>query len=235
MTNLLNILAILCLLVSTTTLSYAAEETITLSLPVWRLELTIKIQDEPFRRNLYGNLRRGLSPLSSTQHGTALQISGVGENRELQTTSDKIDGAIQSTAELHLKNIYAEQFNMEPTQVLLTVVTNAPSNTSSQTNNNSKNKDEELIEYEEVSTNGIYVRSSFLGGVVTFDNNGDFSLPTRSELQSVTLDAFSIPGKVRIFWFEGVGLYLLVLFGLVLGLFVVFLGVVSVYCFASFI
>jgi len=200
MTQSLLILALLCC-ISTI---YAKEETITLSLPVWRLELTIKIQ-EPFRRNLYGNLRRGLSPLSSTQHGTALQISSVGENRELQTTSDKIDGAIQSTAELHLKNIYAEQFNMEPTQVLLTVVTNTPSNNS---NNSQNNQDEELIEYEEVSTNGIYVRSSFLGGVVTFPlgdspvNNNDsgserLSLPTRSELQSVTLKAFSIPGKVR--------------------------------------
>jgi len=139
-----------------------------------------------------------LSPLSSTQHGTALQISGVGENRELQTTtSDKIDAAIQSTAEIHLKNIYAEQFNMEPTQVLLTVVTNTPSNNSN-ISQEKNNQDEELIEYEEVSTNGIYVRSSFLGGVVTFDNNEDnVSLPTRSELQSVTLDAFSIPGKVR--------------------------------------
>jgi len=189
----LSILALLSCCISTA----IAEETITLSLPVWRLELTIKIQ-EPFRRNLYGNLRRGLSPLSSTQHGTALQISGVGENRELQTTtSDKIDAAIQSTAEIHLKNIYAEQFNMEPTQVLLTVVTNTPSNNSN-ISQEKNNQDEELIEYEEVSTNGIYVRSSFLGGVVTFDNNEDnVSLPTRSELQSVTLDAFSIPGKVR--------------------------------------
>ena len=196
---LVGLLAFLCC-ISTI---YAAEETITLSLPVWRLELTIKIQ-EPFRRNLYGNLRRGLSPSLQTidrdfQHGTGLQIS-VGENRELQTTtSDQIDGAIQSTAESHLKNIYSEQFNMEPTQVLLTVVTNTPS--SSQTNN-SNNKDEELEQYEEVSTNGIYVRSSFLGGVVTFpvdesEGSGGVSLPTRSELQSVTLDAFSIPGKVR--------------------------------------
>ena len=203
MTNLflLSLLALLCCVLTTV----HGEETITLSLPVWLLELTIKIQ-EPFRRNLYGNLRRGLSPLSSSEHGTGLQISvgeksGVGEeiSRELQTTSDKIDAAIQSTAETHLKNIYSEQFNMEPTQVLLTVVTNTPSTTSSTTNsNNSQNKeDEELIEYEEVSTNGIYVRSSFLGGVVTFDNNDNVSLPTRSELQSVTLDAFSIPGKVR--------------------------------------
>ena len=224
----LSLLALLSCCISTT---YAAEETITLSLPVWRLELTIKIQ-EPFRRNLYGNLRRGLSPLSSTQHGTALQISGKGESRELQTTSDQIDAAIQSTAETHLKNIYAEQFNMEPTQVLLTVVTNTPSTTSS-TTNNSNNEDEELVEYEEVSTNGIYVRSSFLGGVVTFpmgdrpDNNNDgsseVSLPTRSELQSVTLDAFSIPGKVRccFYWFEGV---------VMLGLGVVLGGCYYVWC-----
>ena len=211
----LSLLALLLCCVSTTT----AEETITLSLPVWRLELTIKIQ-EPFRRNLYGNLRRGLSPLSSSPHSTGLQISvgeetesGVGEDRVLQTTtSDKIDGAIQSTAEIHLKNIYAEQFNMEPTQVLLTVVTNTPSSSSQTNNNNSQNIDEELVEYEEVSTNGIYVRSSFLGGVVTF-NNDNVSLPTRSELQSVTLDAFSIPGKVRLLLFYLVERVLLCLFG----------------------
>ena len=200
MTNLfLHILALLLCCVSTV---YSEETIITLSLPVWRLEQTFKLQDNgPFRRNL--NLRRGLSPLQTNDREFQHVQSSVGEeinNRVLQTTtSDKIDAAIQSTAEQHLKNIYSEQFNMEPTQVLLTVVTNTPSTTSSQTNN----KDEDLVEYEEVSTNGIYVRSSFLGGVVTFpvnDNNAgrDVSLPTRSELQSVTLDAFSIPGKVRL-------------------------------------
>ena len=183
MTNfLVSLLTFLCCISKTI---YAKEETITLSLPVWRLELTIKIQ-EPFRRNLYGNLRRGLSPLSSDSQLISLQNNDSINNRELQTTtSDKIDGAIQTTAETHLKNIYAEQFDMVPTQVLLTVVTNTPSKENS-----------DLQEFEDSSTNGIYVRSSFLGGVVTF-NNDNVSLPTRSELQSVTLDAFSIPGKVR--------------------------------------
>eukprot|EP00571_Detonula_confervacea_P007934 CAMPEP_0172313690 /NCGR_PEP_ID=MMETSP1058-20130122/20773_1 /TAXON_ID=83371 /ORGANISM="Detonula confervacea, Strain CCMP 353" /LENGTH=793 /DNA_ID=CAMNT_0013027389 /DNA_START=15 /DNA_END=2396 /DNA_ORIENTATION=+ len=94
------------------------------------------------------------------------------EQRSLQS----IDSTIQSLAESHLSTIYSDEFSITPSQVLLTVVT------------------DDIVN---AAKNGIYIRSSFLGGVVSFPtddglfNNG---APSRSELERVTLHAFSVPG-----------------------------------------
>ncbi|KAL7540716.1 hypothetical protein ACHAXR_011305 [Thalassiosira sp. AJA248-18] len=100
------------------------------------------------------------------------------QQRSLQEVS--IDSTIQSVAEQHLALTYASSFSPSvppPSKVLLTVVTD-------ESNAN--------------DTNGIYIRSSFLGGVVSFPIPPE-EAPSRSELEQVTLDAFAIPGTGELF------------------------------------
>lgn len=90
------------------------------------------------------------------------------------TMKEKADDVIQSIAENHLAVVYADSFPAvgAPTKVLLTVVTN------------NDDEREEAI--------GIFVRKSFLGGVVTFPESS--KTLSQSELEKVTLDAFTVPG-----------------------------------------
>mmetsp|Transcript_6443 Transcript_6443/g.11209 ORF Transcript_6443/g.11209 Transcript_6443/m.11209 type:complete len:809 (+) Transcript_6443:183-2609(+) len=100
----------------------------------------------------------------------------IKNRRQLRGLQQSIDSTIQSVAEEHLAVIYADEFTdiSPPSQVLLTVVT-AESNSNS-------------------NTNGIYIRSSFLGGVVSFPTSSNEAPPSRSELERATLRAFAIPG-----------------------------------------
>ena len=107
--------------------------------------------------------------------------------RALSETTDDIDSTIQQVAETHLAKIYAEEFDTVPSQVLLTVVTD-------------EDQDENNNADVAASKSGIYIRTSFLGGIVSFptiseQNDNDGVIPTRSELQRVTLNAFNIPGN----------------------------------------
>jgi hypothetical protein len=103
------------------------------------------------------------------------------------SNSDSIDSTIQSAAEKHLADVYALEFDVKPTQVLLTVVSNPKAEGGGGGGDGNGNDD-----------SGIIVRQSFLGGVVGMpaenDSGGQSSIPTRSELDEITLKAFDIPG-----------------------------------------
>ena len=165
---------------------------ITVSIPIFRIDLT-------FLSNGNRKLLRGGNQLSdqdeSSQTSTqlsqrALQSSSTNNNNDSDSI---IDETIQSVAESHLTTIYTQQFLIEPSQVLLTVATTNTNNDSSSSSSSSGG----------LTTNGIYIRSSFLGGVVSFpttDQKGnELNIPTRNELEKVTVNAFRIPGYGELF------------------------------------
>ncbi len=88
-----------------------------------------------------------------------------------------VDSTIQSAAGGHLALVYALELDATPTQVLLTVISADPDNPGEGSGSGS----------------GIILRRSFLGGVVGLPPGGP-PPPARSELDSVTLGAFDIPG-----------------------------------------
>eukprot|EP00804_Cyclotella_cryptica_P027335 CCRYP_016206-RC/>CCRYP_016206-RC protein AED:0.23 eAED:0.27 QI:0/0/0/1/0/0/2/0/822 len=97
------------------------------------------------------------------------------------SSSSSADDLLQSTAERHLAKIYGELL-AQPSQVLLTVVT---------------------TDAAAAESDGFYVRSSFVGGVVSFPvsadivDGGDSSqggVPTRAQISDATMSAFAIPG-----------------------------------------
>jgi hypothetical protein len=95
---------------------------------------------------------------------------------------ESVDLTIQSAAEGHLASVYALKLDATPTQILLTVVSADPDDPGKGSGFGS----------------GIVVRRSFLGGVVGLPPRGP-PPPARSELDSVTLGAFDIPGYGKYF------------------------------------
>ena len=170
---------------------------ITVSIPIFRIDLTF-LSNGNNRKLLRGGSQSLMNQDESSQTSTT-QLS----QRALQSSSTKndndsdsiIDDTIQSVAESHLTNIYTQQFLIEPSQVLLTVATTNTNNNDSSSSSSSSSSG--------LTTNGIYIRSSFLGGVVSFptvDQKGnELNIPTRSELEKVTLNAFRIPGYGELF------------------------------------
>eukprot|EP00581_Thalassiosira_minuscula_P006558 CAMPEP_0183743390 /NCGR_PEP_ID=MMETSP0737-20130205/65195_1 /TAXON_ID=385413 /ORGANISM="Thalassiosira miniscula, Strain CCMP1093" /LENGTH=851 /DNA_ID=CAMNT_0025979009 /DNA_START=158 /DNA_END=2713 /DNA_ORIENTATION=- len=143
----------------------------TLPIPTFRLDLTIK--------NQIKNQRRLLLRGSSNSNGDDNNINDNNNNsdnprRELVEDSDLIIGSV---AEKHLAAIYAQAFAdiSPPSQVLLTVT-----------------PDGSAVDDSEVG--GIYIRSLFLGGVVTFPDTRSEDAPSKSQLERVTLKSFQIPG-----------------------------------------
>ena len=167
---------------------------ITVSIPIFRIDLTF-LSNGNNRKLLRGGSQSLMNQDESSQTSTtqlsqrALQSSSTNNNNDSDSI---IDDTIQSVAESHLTNIYTQQFLIEPSQVLLTVATTNNDSSSSSSSSSSG-----------LTTNGIYIRSSFLGGVVSFpttDQKGnELSIPTRSELEKVTLNAFRIPGYGELF------------------------------------
>ncbi|KAL3792019.1 hypothetical protein ACHAW5_009294 [Stephanodiscus triporus] len=98
---------------------------------------------------------------------------------------DGVDSTVQSAAEKHLASVYALELDSTPTQVLLTVV--------SDDDDDDYGEGEGEGEGEDGEPSGIVVRQSFVGGVVSLPADGP-PLPSRSELDEVTLRAFDIPG-----------------------------------------
>lgn len=101
------------------------------------------------------------------------------------TIQRRPDKTIQSLAESHLARVYADQFS-DPSQVLLTVVTVDDG-------------------HDDDGDDTFYVRSSFVGGVVSFPAASDIldgsnqknravQIPSRSEVARATVEAFAIPG-----------------------------------------
>ena len=169
---------------------------ITVSIPIFRIDLTFLSNGN--RKLLRGGSQSLMNQDESSQTSTrlsqrALQSSSSTNNNNNDSDSI-IDDTIQSVAESHLTNIYTQQFLIEPSQVLLTVATTNTNDSSSSSSTSSGGG---------LTTNGIYIRSSFLGGVVSFptvDQKGnELNIPTRSELEKVTLNAFRIPGYGELF------------------------------------
>ena len=170
---------------------------ITVSIPIFRIDLTF-LSNGNNRKLLRGGSQSLMNQDESSQTSTrlsqrALQSSSSTNNNNNDSDSI-IDDTIQSVAESHLSNIYTQQFLIEPSQVLLTVATTNTNDSSSSSSTSSGGG---------LTTNGIYIRSSFLGGVVSFpttDQKGnELNIPTRSELEKVTLNAFRIPGYGELF------------------------------------
>jgi hypothetical protein len=103
--------------------------------------------------------------------------SKTNNNNLRQQQSVSVDDLIQSVAENHLAVVYSNAFKgvPPPSQVLLTVVTSDNQASS--------------------GTGGYYIRSSFVGGVVSFPTTDTLTPPTSSELEEITIDAFAIPGN----------------------------------------
>ncbi|KAL7489423.1 hypothetical protein ACHAW6_015017 [Cyclotella cf. meneghiniana] len=100
------------------------------------------------------------------------------------SASSSADELIQSTAERHLAAVYGDLL-VEPSQVLLTVVTADDANS------------------EDQSDGGFYVRQSFVGGVVSFPVSANdildgqdkqVGVPSRTQISEATMEAFAIPG-----------------------------------------
>lgn len=112
------------------------------------------------------------------------------------SATDTMDSTIQSIAEEHLYKIYEMQYRVAPTRVLLTVVSDEDDDDASAAIAAAAGGDDSS------GLPGIIVKSAYLGGVVGFptlpddDDEGDegFVLPTRSELDEMTLTAFEVPG-----------------------------------------
>ena len=183
-----------------------AVDIITVSIPIVRIDLTFLSSGGNNRNLLRGGDGISSQELELSQTTTTIQqlsqralqsTSTNNNNNDNNGSSGMIDSSIQSVAETHLTNIYTQQFLMEPSQVLLTVATTNDNDSSSSSGSGGGGG---------FTTNGIYIRSSFLGGVVSFptidDTNGeDFTsnIPTRAELEKVTLNAFRIPGYGELF------------------------------------
>jgi len=119
-----------------------------------------------------------------------------GNIRNRRLSDESVDDLLQTLAERHLSSVYSNAFDdvPDPSQVLLTVVT-----TTEDDNDDDEKEDPP-------QQGGIYIRQSFIGGVVSFptgssDNNNNNSnnndparIPTRAELEQVTFQAFAIPG-----------------------------------------
>jgi hypothetical protein len=115
------------------------------------------------------------------------------------TDNNTMDSTIQSIAEEHLYKIYEMQYKVAPTRVLLTVVSDDDDDGASAAIAAATGGDE--------GPPGIIVKSAYLGGVVGFptpdeDDEDDFVLPARSELDRMTLTAFEIPGYGEYFFRE---------------------------------
>mmetsp|Transcript_32291 Transcript_32291/g.73774 ORF Transcript_32291/g.73774 Transcript_32291/m.73774 type:complete len:704 (+) Transcript_32291:182-2293(+) len=144
--------------------------TVTLPIAAFRLDLTI--QRPPVRARL-------LRGTSETAGGEWTDAGSHGNDRDLigsRILERAVDGAIQGAAESHLLSSYAGAFPPGPRQVLLTVVSDQDDGPGSA---------------------GIYVRSSYVGGVAT--SPAGPGAPTRDELEAATADAFAIPGEGEAF------------------------------------
>jgi len=117
--------------------------------------------------------------LDLTMERTAQPDDGDGES----SSWESVDSTIQSAAEKHLASVYALELDSTPTQVLLTVVSASPDG----------DDEDDASKAGAQGDSGIFVRRSFLGGVVGLPSDGP-PPPTRSELDGVTLKAFEIPG-----------------------------------------
>jgi len=139
-------------------------ELATLPISTFQLKLTIN--------NSQRNLLRGGNNNNNNNN----------KNDHRRLEEESIEDTIRPIAESHLTKIYTREFSNipPPSQVLLTVVT------SDNNNNNNDNNDNSEV-------GGFYIRSSFLGGVVSFPTSSDRA-PSRAQLERITIAAFQVPG-----------------------------------------
>mmetsp|Transcript_11439 Transcript_11439/g.21162 ORF Transcript_11439/g.21162 Transcript_11439/m.21162 type:complete len:285 (-) Transcript_11439:749-1603(-) len=104
-----------------------------------------------------------------------------GNIRNRRLSDESVDDLLQTLAERHLSSVYSNAFDdvPDPSQVLLTVVT-----TTEDDNDDDEKEDPP-------QQGGIYIRQSFIGGVVSFptgssdnNNNNSNSNNTRPNLSS---------------------------------------------------